>query len=50
MKIHMKFPSGAEYHFEREPMKPDQFETLCWTTGVIVLVLSIARLLIAVFG
>ena len=35
MKIYMKLPGDRELCFEKEPMKPERLEAICWTAGII---------------
>lgn len=35
MKIYMKLPGERELCFEKEPMKPERFESACWLVGIL---------------
>lgn len=34
MKIYMKLPGDRELCFEKEPMKTERFEAICWMVGI----------------
>lgn len=40
MKFHVKLPGGAELSFEREPMEPYKFYTVCWAIVICIVAVS----------
>ena len=50
MKIYFRWPGGAEFTFEREPMPQDKLVAICVTIGAVALIIGFFGMIAAVAG